>query len=117
MEKVRARGYIAAEAPFFPGDASFARALVPSILPNPMTKPEKRSFVPWFLMFATLFVLSLDFWWWDEPTTFAFLHVPPWVYYFTGLSLLFAGVMYAFTRHFWTDDDFDDPLSQTEEPR
>ncbi|GEM_PF-6856013 len=70
-----------------------------------MPKPEKRSFAPWLLAFAGLFGLSLDFWWWDEPPAFAFLHVPLRVYYFTGLSLLFAGVMYAFTRRFWIDKD------------
>ncbi len=82
-----------------------------------MKKYENRSLIPWLLTFAALFGLSLDFWWWDEPPTFAFLHVPLRLYYFMGLSFLFAGVMYAFTRRFWTDDDSEDPLSRTTGPR
>ncbi len=70
-----------------------------------MKQPENRSSAPWVFMFVALFALSMDFWWWNEPPELAFLNVPFWLYYFLGLCLVFAAVMYAFTRRFWIEEE------------
>ncbi len=112
MDNVRALEYIEKErATLLPGMRNPA-PLVSRIPPPSMKPPEKRSFAPWVLTFTALFALSLDFWWWDEPPGKAFLNVPFRLYYFMGLSLLFAAVMYAFTRRFWIEDDDEGTRSE-----
>ena len=57
----------------------------------------------WTITFLTLFVLSLDFWGWNQPISLQALGLPSWVYYFVLLQLLFAAVFFAFSRIYWRD--------------
>lgn len=67
--------------------------------------PPRRSGLGWAAVFLALFVLSLDFWWWDGPIRFGPLHLPRWIYYFVALQLALAGAMHLFGRTHWSDDD------------
>ncbi len=55
----------------------------------------------WRLFFLILFVLSLDYWWWDAPMQFGWLNLPLWLYYFILLQLLFFAGFYFFSRQYW----------------
>jgi len=59
----------------------------------------------WFFCFTLLFFLALDFWSWEEPTSFAWLGLPGWVFYFMGLQLLLSFVLLIFSITYWQSDD------------
>ena len=67
-----------------------------------------RSGVWWSLVLVALFILSLDFWWWDGPIRFGPLHLPRWIYYFVLLQLLLAAAVHLFGRRHWAAGDGDD---------
>lgn len=56
----------------------------------------------WFFGFTVLFLLSLDFWWWQQDGSFVLLNLPVWIFYFAGLQLLLSLMLLVFSRTFWT---------------
>ncbi|BDM78784.1 hypothetical protein [Acaryochloris marina] len=50
----------------------------------------------WFFSFTILFLLSLDFWRWDQGISLSLFQLPSWLFYFVilqgGLVLAIAGV-------------------------
>ncbi|QUY44173.1 hypothetical protein [Acaryochloris marina] len=50
----------------------------------------------WFFSFTILFLLSLDFWRWDQGISLSWFQLPSWLFYFVilqgGLVLAVAGV-------------------------
>ena len=59
----------------------------------PFWFPKKVNFV-WYIVFISLFLLSLDFWAWNQAEPL-FLGLPFWVYYFIILTFFTAGIFYA----------------------
>lgn len=55
----------------------------------------------WLFSFTVLFFLSLDFWSWERETTFAWLGLPGWVFYFMGLQIILAIALLVFTITYW----------------
>lgn len=55
----------------------------------------------WFIIFGFLFLLSQDFWSWNNPVSLGFLGLPDWLYWFVGIHLLMVLAIYLFTRYFW----------------
>ncbi|MCB0303770.1 MAG: hypothetical protein KDI38_08325 [Calditrichaeota bacterium] len=69
-----------------------------------MIRPKSnRQIIPWSLFFAALFILSLDYWNWDQPVGIGPLHLPVWIYGFILLQLLLAAGIYLFSRKFWRE--------------
>ena len=60
---------------------------------------QKSSF--WYFCFTLIFLLSLDFWSWEQKTNLVWLQLPIWVFYFVGLQLLLTVAMLVFVRKFW----------------
>ncbi len=57
----------------------------------------------WFSCFTVFFILSLDFWSWEQEKEnyFSIFHLPSWVLYFVILQLFMAFALYMFAIHFW----------------
>jgi len=55
----------------------------------------------WIFCFTVIFVSALDFWSWEQKTSFSFLYLPIWVFYFVGLQVLLSLAIYVFSRTFW----------------
>lgn len=66
-----------------------------------------RSWLKWGVAFIVIFVLSLDFWWWDVPQPFGPFRLPRWIYYFVLLQFLLAGVVHLFGRRYWQGEGDD----------
>lgn len=62
----------------------------------------------WILVFGALFLLSMDFWNWGEPTPPGWLGLPDRVCYFALLQGLFAAAFVFFAKHFWKDTADED---------
>ena len=67
-----------------------------------MSTSNIRSLGFWAGAFVLLFLLSLDYWWWDGPVRFGPFGLPAWVYYFAILQLLLALAVWRFGRKHWT---------------
>ena len=52
----------------------------------------------WIFVFTLLFMLSLDFWRWEQEVSLAILNFPGWIFYFMGLNLVLVATMYGFTH-------------------
>ena len=55
----------------------------------------------WLLIFAIIFLLSMDFWAWNRKVELYWLNLPGWVYYFIGLQVLFIIALIVFAYGFW----------------
>jgi len=64
---------------------------------------KKKMKTLWFLIFAILFLLSIDFWAWNKTEPFIF-GLPFWVIYILILTLSLSFFYYLFCRYFWRTD-------------
>jgi hypothetical protein len=69
----------------------------------PFWFPKKDNFV-WYLLFISIFLLSLDFWSWgaSEPLFFG---LPFWMWYLLFLTLFLSGLFYLFSMFFWREEN------------
>jgi len=56
----------------------------------------------YYIVFFTIFLLSLDYWTSDE-IRFGFFNLPYRVYYFIILQFILAAVIYLFSKRFWKE--------------
>ena len=66
-----------------------------------MVTSKLRSLWAWSSGFGLLFVLSLDYWWWDGPVRFGPFGLPLWIYYFALLQLALAIAIWRFSLKHW----------------
>lgn len=66
----------------------------------------------WSAIFLALFVLSLDYWRWDERVRFGPLGLPSWSLYFVALLVLLSGAIAVFARTDWEGDGEEPPASE-----
>ncbi len=59
----------------------------------------------WTTIFVAMFLLSLDYWRWDEAVIIGLLGLPRWINYFVLLQLVLAGAVFLFSRTYWKDTD------------
>lgn len=55
----------------------------------------------WFFCFTVLFLLSLDFWAWEQDVAIGLWNLPVWIFYFVGLQISLALALLVFTQKFW----------------
>ena len=55
----------------------------------------------WFFCFTLLFLLSLDFWAWEQDIAIGLWNLPVWIFYFVGLQISLAIAFWVFTQKFW----------------
>ena len=55
----------------------------------------------WFFCFTVLFLLSLDFWTWEQDIAIGLWNLPVWIFYFVGLQIFLAIALWVFTQKFW----------------
>ena len=55
----------------------------------------------WFFCFTLLFLLSLDFWAWEQDIEIGLWNLPVWIFYFVGLQISLAIALVVFTQKFW----------------
>lgn len=55
----------------------------------------------WWFSFTLMFFLSLDFWSWKRPISLSWLNLPPWIFYFVSLQIIFAIALGIFALQFW----------------
>ena len=63
----------------------------------------KKSNVIWYFLFIIVFLLSLDFWTWEQAEPLI-IGLPFWIWYLIFLTLFTALVFYAFSRFAWSED-------------
>ncbi len=73
-----------------------------------MVTSKLRSLWAWSSGFGLLFVLSLDYWWWDGPVRFGPFGLPLWIYYFALLQLALAIAIWRFSLKHWTSSRADE---------
>ena len=61
----------------------------------------------WALLFAIIFVVSIDLWWWGSSAALGPLGLPWWIYYFVALQFVLAIAVYGFAVRHWPSDDED----------
>lgn len=61
----------------------------------------KESKIFWLIIFAVLFLLSLDFWNWGHDSSLGFLNIPSWIYYFGFLQIILAAAIFVFSKSYW----------------
>ncbi len=57
----------------------------------------------WFFCFTLLFLLSLDFWAWEQDVAIGLWNLPVWIFYFVGLQISLALALLVFTQKFWNN--------------
>lgn len=57
----------------------------------------------WWGLFTVLFLLSLDYWSWDNTVELSWLGLPAWVFYFVVLQLVLVLAIYLFARFYWKE--------------
>ncbi|NES21299.1 MAG: hypothetical protein F6K41_20795 [Symploca sp. SIO3E6] len=55
----------------------------------------------WFFCFTLIFLLSLDFWSWEQQVSFTWLYLPTWLFYLLGLQLVLIIALLVFSLTFW----------------
>ena len=55
----------------------------------------------WFFSFTLIFLLSLDFWSWEQTTSFSWFNLPTWLFYFTSLQIVLSLALLGFSLTFW----------------
>jgi hypothetical protein len=73
-----------------------------TLIKLPFWFPKKDNFV-WYILFIFLFLLSLDFWGWNQEKPMV-LGLPIWIYYLIILTLLTSGVFFIFTKFYWSKE-------------
>ncbi len=73
--------------------------------PNDTVMTRKSIRLTWTTVFVTMFLVSLDYWRWDEAVIIGLLGPPRWINYFVLLQLLLAGAVFLFSRTYWKDTD------------
>ncbi|MEM9273519.1 MAG: hypothetical protein AAGA80_11235 [Cyanobacteria bacterium P01_F01_bin.143] len=58
----------------------------------------------WFFCFTLLFLLSLDFWAWEQNIVIGLWYLPDWLFYFLGLQIVLTIAILIFTQQFWKAD-------------
>ena len=58
----------------------------------------------WFFCFTLLFLLSLDFWAWEQNIVIGLWYLPDWLFYFLGLQIILTIAILIFTQQFWKAD-------------
>jgi hypothetical protein len=69
----------------------------------PFWFPNRKNAI-WYILFILLFLLSLDFWGWNQSKPLI-LGLPIWMYYLLILTLLTSLAFYLFTKLYWRDDN------------
>jgi len=67
----------------------------------PFWFPNKNNII-WYVLLIGLFILSLDFWGWDQSNPLI-LGLPIWIVYLFILTLSTSIIFYLFTKTFWED--------------
>jgi len=65
----------------------------------PFWFPKKNNII-WYILLIGLFLLSMDFWGWDQSTPLI-LGLPLWIAYLFILTLSTSIVFYFFSKTFW----------------
>ena len=55
----------------------------------------------WIFCFTIIFLLSLDFWSWQQDISFSLLYIPTWIFYFIGLQIILSLTLLFFSLKFW----------------
>lgn len=55
----------------------------------------------WWFSFTLIFFLALDFWSWEKPVSLLWFNLPPWVFYFISLQIVFTIALIVFGLKFW----------------
>jgi hypothetical protein len=63
--------------------------------------PNKKN-IFWYILFVVLFLLSMDFWGWNQSKPFI-LGLPIWVIYLFILTIATSFAFYLFSKAFWED--------------
>jgi hypothetical protein len=67
----------------------------------PFWMPRKNNLI-WYILFTFLFLLSLDFWQWNNYNPIYF-GMPIWLIYFLILTMLTSFTFYLFAKYYWSD--------------
>jgi len=67
----------------------------------PFWFPTKNNVI-WYILFIGLFILSMDFWGWNQSNPLI-LGLPLWVVYLFILTLAISIVFYFFSKTYWED--------------
>lgn len=62
---------------------------------------NKKIWILWFALFSVIFILSMDFWSWNDEITFNLFHLPSWVFYLMFLQILLAAGILIFSIKHW----------------
>ena len=81
-----------------------------------MITSNLRSLWLWSAGFGVLFVLSLDYWWWEGPVRFGPFGLPLWIYYFILLQFALAIAIWRFSLRHWTTSSADEVDVKSEGP-
>jgi uncharacterized membrane protein len=63
--------------------------------------PRLSTSVLWFGVFTALFLLSQDYWSWDEELILGLANYPTWLFYFIALQVILAILLAMFTLIHW----------------
>jgi hypothetical protein len=69
---------------------------------KPFWIPRKNNII-WYLLFIFIFILSLDYWQWNNFNPIIF-GLPLWVIYFFILTIFTSFAFYLFTIYYWSDN-------------
>jgi hypothetical protein len=68
----------------------------------PFWLPRKSNAI-WYVLFVGLFLLSMDFWGWEQSKPLI-LGLPLWTWYLLVLTLSTSLAFYVFARFVWRED-------------
>lgn len=63
--------------------------------------PRITKSILWFGVFTALFLLSQDYWSWDEELILGAANYPTWLFYFIALQFILAILLALFTLIYW----------------
>jgi hypothetical protein len=86
-----------------PGNGRLVRGVICKMRNLPFWLPRKKNFI-WYLLFIGFFLLSLDFWMWNNSKPLI-LGLPFWIWYLLIITLLLSVVYYLFVHFYWRDDE------------
>jgi hypothetical protein len=68
---------------------------------HPFWFPKKNNVI-WYIFFIGLFLLSMDFWGWNQSKPLIF-GLPLWIVYLLILTLSTSIIFYLFSKTYWED--------------
>jgi len=70
-------------------------------------KIKQKTAILVFIAFISLFILSMDFWGWRQPTSAEslILGLPLWIYYLLFLTLATSVFFYIIAKNIWRDEN------------